>query len=112
MKVSLAAEVRKCLVIKLIHRYAQVLSESVAEGLCMQGSVDTFETQRFVRMMDKLFDCLNVRHPKVYLKRRKHNLKPYEDADDARLNVRLKWQHTIYNTLYTHFYCSGWKKIS
>ncbi len=90
MKVSYAAEVRKCLVINTsIHKfYFQVLSESVAGGLCMQGSVDTFETQRFVRMMDKFFDCLNVRHPKVYLKRRKDNLKPYEGADDARLNVR------------------------
>lgn len=38
-------------------------------------------------MFDKFFDCLNVRHPDVHIKRRKPNLKPYTSATDERLNV-------------------------
>ena len=73
--------------------FCQVLSESI-EGFSKYGSTDTVETQRFTRMFDQFFDCLNVRHPDVHIKRRKPNLKPYSRPDDERLKVS--------NTPHTH----------
>ena len=45
----------------------KVLSTSVAQGLHYLreegiSSEDTVETQRFVQLFDKFFDCLNVRY--------------------------------------------------
>ena len=34
----------------------------VAKAFEFYGSTDTTETQRFVEMFDKFFDCLNVRN--------------------------------------------------
>ena len=67
----------------------KVLSESVAHALQFYGDPDTTETQRFVRTFDKFFDCLNVRSPSEYIKKRKENLKPYTSTDDSRLCVSL-----------------------
>ena len=39
----------------------QVLSTSVANGFGFCGLEETKETEKFVWMFDKFFDCLNVR---------------------------------------------------
>ena len=67
--------------------YMQVLSESVANALAFYGDLQTKETQRFVRIFDKFFDCLNGRNLDEHQKRRKPNLKPYRSKDDERLKV-------------------------
>ena len=38
----------------------QVLSNSVSKALVLTYNPDVSETARFMEMMDKLFDCLNV----------------------------------------------------
>lgn len=65
----------------------QVLSDTVAKALDFYGDSKTRETQRFVRNFDIFFDCLNVRHPTEYIRRRKPNLEPYTSKDDVRFNV-------------------------
>ena len=65
-----------------------MLSETVAEGLSFYGGPETTETQTFVRMIDKFFDCLNVRSPDEHQCRTKPNLKPYTSPADERLNVK------------------------
>ncbi|XP_070537602.1 uncharacterized protein [Ptychodera flava] len=50
----------------------------------MVGPPDAHETVRFIRHMDKFFDCLNVRNFDEHMRKRKPNLKPYSDPDDAR----------------------------
>ena len=49
---------------------------------------DTSEMEKFVRHMDKFFDCLNGRNLKEHVLRRKPNLKPYYSPEDSRLKVR------------------------
>jgi len=49
------------------------LSESVANALAFYGDRNTRETERFVRQLDKFFDCLNVRNLEEHRKRRKPN---------------------------------------
>ncbi len=84
-----------------------MLSESIAEGFSKYGSTDTVETQRFTRMFDQFFDCLNVRHPDVHIKRRKPNLKPYSRPDDERLKVsNTPHTHTNLTLILIH---SGWR---
>ena len=48
---------------------------------------DTSETEKFVRIMDKFFDCLNGRNLKEHITRRKPNLRPYYSPNDGRLKV-------------------------
>ena len=63
----------------------QVLSGSVANTLSNQGKHDTKSTEKFVRMFDRAFDCLNVakRHDK------KPDRRPYYSVDDERFEVNL-----------------------
>lgn len=67
--------------------FSKVLSTSVANGLDFYGLEDTKETEMFVRMFDKFFDCLNVRNTKASVHRRKPDLRPYRSPDDPRLKV-------------------------
>ena len=67
----------------------QVLSDTVAKGFAFYGDPKTTETQRFIKNFDIFFDCLNVRHPFEYIKRKKPNLKPYTSTDDERFTVRM-----------------------
>ena len=109
MRVDLAAQVSTHLHVCYIHcalvvhflqnsslyRFpVKVLSESVAHALQFYGDPDTTETQRFVRTFDKFFDCLNVRSPSEYIKKRKENLQPYTSADDRRLCVSLCYYYS------------------
>ena len=64
------------------------MSETVACGLEMLNRDNTRETRLFIRMIDKFFDCLNVKGPLVGLLKRKENLKPYTSCRDERFEVR------------------------
>ena len=61
MRVDLAAQVcfNAHICMQCIHTL-QVLSESVANALEQTGGEEVSETVKFVRNMDKFFDCLNV----------------------------------------------------
>jgi len=65
----------------------QVLSKSVSDAFAYYGDPDTTETQRFVLMMDRFFDCLNVRNKSEWIKKRKPDLRPYTSPDDDRFSV-------------------------
>jgi len=53
----------------------KVLSEQVANAIEHVGGKEVEETVKFVRMMDKFFDCLNVTN----LSSGKHKKKPFQD---------------------------------
>ena len=62
----------------------QVLSSTIADALAFYGKPETTGTERFVRLIDAFFDCLNVRSPKEYMHKRKPNLAPYTNVADIR----------------------------
>ena len=61
-----------------------MLSETVANGLQI---VEASETVRFIRMMDKFFDSLNVNNFTTGKRRRKVFQDPYRGPGDFRLKV-------------------------
>ena len=63
---------------------AQVLSETVGNVLNSFGPEEAEGTGQFYIMMDKFFDCFNVRNTKEYIIKRKPFLKPYESVNDIR----------------------------
>ena len=67
---------------------AQVLSGTVANISNNFGPEKAEETGQFCIMMDKFFDCLNVRNTKEDIINRKPLLKPYKSVDDIRCMVR------------------------
>ena len=100
MNVRLAAQVCICASTKrkiwLIH--VQVLSKSVADSFkacreleisCASQSIysDTTETERFCRIFNRLFDCMNTRNLYESDQKRNDDLKPYTCKDDTRLGV-------------------------
>ena len=99
MRVDLAAQVCCCqsiyCIIILFTRcfITQVLSNSVAEALALDGDPSTTETQRFVRMFNRFFDLLNVRSLSESIRHRKPDVWPYRDLSDERLKV-----HNYVNT--------------
>ena len=62
------------------------------------------ETERFVRVFDKFFDCLNVRSPDEHQRRRKPNLKPYTRSDDERLMVSGLLYSSCFEQLVIYLY--------
>jgi hypothetical protein len=64
-----------------------VLSKSVADAFSYYNDPATTETEAFIRRMDRLFDCLNVRNHSEWQQKRKEDLKPYTSPDDSRLKV-------------------------
>lgn len=99
MKVKLAAQVYMCfndyqISNDLVHVF-QVLSKSVADAfavcrdLAEPGSLlhKTAETEKFCRLFDKFFDCLNTRSIDEAKYKRKPDLRPYYSAKDSRLKV-------------------------
>ena len=67
----------------------QVLSSTIADALAFYGKPETTGTERFVRLIDAFFDCLNVRSPKEYMHKRKPNLAPYTNVADIRFEVQI-----------------------
>ena len=64
-----------------------MLSTSVAEAFSREEDQRLHETERFVRMMDKFFDCMNVRDFNEAVYKRKPDLRPYRSPNDSRLSV-------------------------
>lgn len=63
------------------------MSESVACALQYIDNDDTIETRLFIRMIDKFFDCLNVKGPLMAKLKRKDDKVPYYSAMDHRFEV-------------------------
>ena len=59
----------------------------MANALEYFGDPQTRETERFIRHMDRFFDCLNVRSFSESYQKRKDDLRPYISSDDSRLQV-------------------------
>ena len=59
----------------------------MANDLDFYGLKETKETEKFVRMFDKSFDCRNVRCISASVQHRKSDLRPYRSPDDERLKV-------------------------
>lgn len=73
------------------------------------------ETQRFVQVFDKFFDCLNVRSRDAHIKRRKPNLKAYTSVNDERLKVNcvpVPLCYYYFINFIVFLTCSGWRMIS
>jgi hypothetical protein len=51
------------------------------------GTDDMTETSRLILLMDRFFDCLNVRSQFEGVRRRKPDLLPYSDVNDPRFEV-------------------------
>eukprot|EP00112_Aurelia_sp_Birch-Aquarium-sp1_P001448 Seg1156.4 transcript_id=Seg1156.4/GoldUCD/mRNA.D3Y31 product="DNA transposase THAP9" pseudo=true protein_id=Seg1156.4/GoldUCD/D3Y31 len=64
----------------------QVLSESVGTVLQKFGPPQAEGTAQFCLMMDKFFDCINVRNTKECTIKRKDFLKPYSSIHDERFS--------------------------
>jgi len=63
-----------------------VLSEQVANALDHSGKDEVSETAKFVRFMDKFFDCFNVTNLKTGIHQNKRFRDPYV-KNDFRLTV-------------------------
>lgn len=82
---------------------AQVLSESVGKVLQTFGSTQAKRTATFCLMMDKFFDCLNVRNSSEFVTKQKPFLKPFSSEHDERftwlketfLKYFSDWQESI-----------------
>ena len=72
------------------------MSESVANALEKTGGKEVEETVKFIRMMDKFFDALNVTNLVSGKQKRKSFQSPYVSGDDFRtkvLNYRVIYAH-------------------
>ena len=65
----------------------QVMSETVASALEFLDNDRTKETRRFIRMVDRFFDYLNVRSPLAHQLKRKGSIAPYRSPTDHRFKV-------------------------
>ena len=65
-----------------------MLSSSVSHALAYYNDPATSETQKFCRMFDRFFDCMNVRAYSEGTKKRKPDLLPYRTASDTRFKVK------------------------
>lgn len=66
------------------------MSESVAtSALQIINEEGTRETRLFTRMVDKFFDCLNVKSPLLSMLKRKDNIGPYKSPSDERFKVTI-----------------------
>ena len=66
---------------------AQVLSETVGKVLLVTGSAEVAATANLYLMMDKFFDCLNVRNTEEHKIKLKSFLRRYRNIND----VRFAW---------------------
>ena len=63
------------------------MSERVSKALIDTKDENVKETAKFIEMIDKFFDCVNVTNLNCGRKKRKRFQKPYEKTDDFRLKV-------------------------
>ena len=92
--------------IQLIHNYTiadimtmQVLSNSVAKALQLEGRSDTVETARFCEIFNEFFDCLNVRCQEECVRRRKPDMRPFREETDPRLHICMAYSYLIFTIL-------------
>ena len=76
-----------------------MLSSTVASGLEFYQIPDTEETVKFIRIFDRVFDCLNGRSVLECKHRRKPDLRPYKSIDDDRLQVSKMYNYVHYSTI-------------
>ena len=62
---------------------AQVLSETVGKVLLVTGSAEVAVTANLYLMMDKFFECLNVRNTEEHKIKLKSFLRPYSNVNDV-----------------------------
>lgn len=67
---------------------AQVFSTTIANSLEMLYDESVEETVKFVRTMNKFFDCLNVRNPYEGRNKRNPDLNAYTNPEDERRRVQ------------------------
>ena len=65
----------------------QVMSQSVACALEVKNRNKNQQTRIFIRMIDKFFDCLNVKSPQQAKLKRKETIAPYYISSDGRFKV-------------------------
>ncbi|XP_046553262.1 uncharacterized protein LOC124262759 [Haliotis rubra] len=65
---------------------AQVLSKTVADALEELYGDHVTETVKFIRHMNRFFDCLNTRHLEEAKRKRNPDLEPYRTQDDSRFH--------------------------
>ena len=58
---------------------------SSAESIDVDSNPHLTETKKFVLMFNKFFDCMNVRHLKECVYKRKPDVRPYNSAKDSRI---------------------------
>lgn len=71
------------------------MSATVADALTFYDNEETTETRTFLRMIDQLFDCLNVRSKLEGKLKRKESRLPYTSPNDHRFKVVCK-QYFLY----------------
>ncbi|XP_071855159.1 uncharacterized protein [Apostichopus japonicus] len=64
---------------------AQVMSKTVANALQLKDSLVYSSTIKFILMVNKFLDCLNVGSTSLWLKKKNTDIKPYTSVDDERL---------------------------
>ncbi len=72
-----------------VYHLLQVLSESVSKALTLRGGEAVEGTACFLLLMDKFFDCTNVKNYSAGARSRKPFQLPYLSAEDERLTVGL-----------------------
>ena len=65
------------------------MSESVACALEYLNKDATQQTRLFIRMINKFFDCLNCKGPKMAMVKRKADIAPYSKISDYRFKVNM-----------------------
>ena len=73
--------------LRIVCFYVKILSRTVADMLLEQNVPYTKGTEKFVRLMDRFFDCLNV--SRYVNHTRKPELEPYKEVDDWRFQVYI-----------------------
>ena len=65
------------------------MSKSVASALQYLGNDRTIQTRVFIRMIDRFFDCLNVKSSMLADLKRKESVSPYRSIKDERFKVTV-----------------------
>ena len=71
------------------------MSETVSKALELTGGMRAQETAKFVSVVDKFFDCLNVNDYNTGRLKRKIFKQPYRSGTDFRLKVSHTGTYTI-----------------
>lgn len=68
---------------------AQVMSDTVSKVMTQFGPQEASETAKLIGLVDRFFDCMNVRSKKEGHYKRKPDLLPFTDPGDARFSFLL-----------------------